>query len=98
MIEAAAVALGLILGHELTDLDQLDVTEYGARADYRSLKAASVLEVSGTESLAELRRWHREKVAQALANPFGWNAYVAICAFSGQGHRILFSKHMPGEA
>ncbi len=98
VVEAAAVALGLVLAHQVADLGQLDVTAYGDCADFRSLERMSVLEVSGTESRAELGRRHREKVAQALANPFGWDAYVAVCSFSDQGHRILFSKHTPPEA
>jgi hypothetical protein len=57
-----------------------------------------VLEVSGTEVPAELGRRHREKVDQALNNPFGWDAYVVICAFSGAGHRIRFTRHEFEEA
>jgi hypothetical protein len=34
-----------------------------------------VLEVSGTENLAELGRRHREKVVQALDNTYGWGAW-----------------------
>ncbi len=59
--------------------------------DYRSLTEQSVLEISGTETLEELERRHRSKVAQAMANPFGWDAYVVVCAFCRQGHRIRFS-------
>lgn len=57
-----------------------------------------VLEISGTEAPAELGRRHREKVAQARDNPFGWGAYVVVCAFSPTGHRIRFSKHSIQEA
>jgi hypothetical protein len=39
-----------------------------------------------------LRR-HRDKVAQAPANPFRWDAYVVVCAFCAQGHRVRFSGH-----
>ena len=42
---------------------------------------------------SELTRRHREKVAQALENPFGFNAYVAVCAFSKFGNLIRFSYH-----
>jgi hypothetical protein len=42
---------------------------------------------------AELGRRHREKVAQARENPFGWDAYVVVCAFSTGGHRIRFTGH-----
>jgi hypothetical protein len=44
--------------------------EHGGRADYRSSLVKRVLEISGTENLAELGRRHREKVAQALSNPY----------------------------
>ena len=57
-----------------------------------------MLEVSGTENPAELRRRHRDKIAQALENPFAWDAYVVTCAFSAQGHRIRFSRHPFDEA
>jgi hypothetical protein len=59
----------------------------------RARKRKAVLEISGTENPAELGRRHREKVAQALANPFGWEAYVVVCAISAQGYRIRFSRH-----
>jgi len=51
------------------------------------------LEVSGTETRGELARRHRKKVAQALRNPLGWDAYVVVCAFSSEGHRIRLSFH-----
>jgi len=57
-----------------------------------------VLEVSGTETPAELARRHREKVAQARDNPFGWDACVAVCAFSAVRHRVRFSRHSMKEA
>jgi hypothetical protein len=44
-----------------------------------------VLEVSGTQNPDELARRHRDKVAQAQDNPFGWGACVVICAFSVAG-------------
>jgi hypothetical protein len=93
LVELASVALALILGRRVVSLGQLDVTDYGARADYRSRKRKMVLEVSGTEVPAELGRRHREKIAQARDNPFGWDAYVVVCAFSHAGHRIRFSRH-----
>ena len=37
-------------------------------------------------------------MAQARDNPFGWEAYVVVCAFSSVGHRIRFSKHPLQEA
>ena len=93
LVEMAATALALILTHQVVNLGQLDVMNYGDRADYRSLDVPSVLEISGTEVPSELTRRHWEKVAQALANPLGLDAYVVVCAFSADGHRIQFSYH-----
>jgi len=69
-------------------LGRLDVTDYGGRADYRARRRKTVLEISGTEVPAELGRRHRDKVVQARDNPFGWDAYMVVCAFSAEGHRI----------
>ena len=93
LIELAAIALALILGYHVVNLGQLDVTAYGERADYRSLDSPSVLEISGTETLSELARRQREKVAQAIDNPLGLDAYVVVCGFSEDGHHIRFSYH-----
>ena len=98
LVELASVAVALILGRRVVPLGRLDVTEYGARADYRARKRRLMLEISGTEVPAELGRRHREKVAQARDNPFGWDAYVVVCAFGATGHRIRFSKHSFKEA
>lgn len=93
VVEMAAIALAMILVDRVAPLGPFEVTRYGERADYLSPTTNRVLEVSGTESLAELGRREREKVAQALANPFGWDACVVVCAFSAVGHRIRFSEH-----
>jgi hypothetical protein len=93
LVEMASVALALVLAHRVANLGQLDVTEYGERADYRSVTAECVLEISGTEAPGELGRRHREKVAQAVNNPLGWDAYVVVCAFSHKGHQVRFSAH-----
>ena len=98
LVELASVALALVLGNRVVLLGQLLVTDHGERADYRARKRKAVLEVSGTEIPAELGRRHREKVAQALGNPFGWDAYVVVCAFSAEGHRIRFTRHPFKEA
>lgn len=74
LLELASVALALILVNRIVPLGRLQVTDHGDRVDYRARKRKAVLEISGTENLAELGRRHREKVAQALANPFGWEA------------------------
>ena len=93
LVEMAATALALVIAHRVVRLGQLDVTHYGDRTDFRSTRIPCMLEVSGTEIPIELGRRHREKVAQALLNPLGWDAYVVVCAFSFQGHRIRFSFH-----
>jgi hypothetical protein len=98
VVELAAVALAFILARRPLGLGALDLSAYGERADYRSPSAESVLEVSGTEDLSELGRRHREKVAQALDNTYGWGACVVVCAFSARGHRIRVSRHGPAEA
>jgi hypothetical protein len=98
LVELASIALALVLVKRVVSLGWLDVTEYGERADYRARKRKMVLEVSGTEVPTELNRRHSEKVAQARDNPFGWDAYVVVCAFSNAGHRIRFSKHSHKEA
>jgi hypothetical protein len=98
VVELASVALAFVLARRLLALGQLDVNDYGERADFRSLAAGCVLEVSGTEDLGELGRRHRTKVAQALDNTYGWGACVVVCAFSARGHRIRVSRHGPAEA
>jgi hypothetical protein len=98
LVEAAAVAVALVLTHQMLRSADLDVTRYGERADYRFAELKTVLEISGTESISELKRRHRRKVKQAIANPLGWDALVAVCAFSRNRHRILFSRHRNLEA
>ena len=93
LVELAATAVALMVARRVLDLGDLDVTAYGDRADFRALRRRSVLEISGTEVAAEFDRRHREKVAQAVANPFGWDAYVVICLFSAKGHRLRVSHH-----
>jgi hypothetical protein len=92
-MELASVALAPIPGKQVVPLGRLDVTDYGARADYGAPQRKAVLEISGTEVPAELGRRHREKGAQARDNPFGWDAYVVVCAFSAGGHRVRFTGH-----
>jgi hypothetical protein len=92
-VEMASIALAFVLARRLVALGQLDLNDYGERADYRSPSAECVLEVSGTESVSELGRRHREKVVQALDNTYGWGACVVVCAFSAKGHRIRISQH-----
>lgn len=93
LVEWAAIAVSAILAHRVVDLGQLDVTAYGERADYRSLDVPSVLEISGTEIPSGLARRHSEKIAQALENPFGLDAYVSVCCFAADRHQVRFSYH-----
>lgn len=79
--------------HRVLALGQLDVTRYGERTDFRSLAVSCMLEISGTEVFEELGRRHREKIAQAVSNPLGWDSYVVVCGFSGRGHRVRVSFH-----
>jgi hypothetical protein len=98
VVELAAVALAFVLARRLLALGQLDLNDYGDRADYRSPTAECVFEISGTENLGELGRRHRAKVAQALDNPYGWGACMVVCAFSAKGHQIQISRHSQREA
>jgi hypothetical protein len=98
LVEFASVALALVLAKRVVPLGRLDVTAYGARADYRARRRKKVLEISGTEVPDELGRRHREKIAQARDNPFQWDAYVVVCAFSARRHRIRFTGHSFEEA
>lgn len=92
----ASTALALVLSHRVLRLGQLDVTCYGERTDFRSIRVSRMLEISGTESLDELGRRHCEKVVQAMANPLGWDSYVVVRPFSDRGHRIRLSFHAKG--
>jgi hypothetical protein len=87
----------LVVARRVLDLGRLEVTGYGDRADFRSPRQRAVLEISGTEVADEFPRRHREKVAQAVGNPFGWDAYVIVCLFSARGHRIRLSRHERSE-
>lgn len=98
VVELAAVALAFVLARRVLGLRQLVVTNRGEAADYRAPTASRVLEVSGTEIPAELGRRHRDKVAQALRNPFRWDAYVIVCGFATPVHRIRLSAHSGEES
>lgn len=93
IIEMAASALAFSLTPHVIDLGELSVANYGERADYLLLDRAGVLEISGTELPGELARRHREKVTQALENPYSLDAYVVVCSFAAAGNRIRFSYH-----
>ena len=55
---------------------------------YRLYKGSLERQPSYVEFTAD-----REKVTQALDNPFRWDAYVVVCAFSARRHRVRFTKH-----
>jgi hypothetical protein len=93
LVKLAATAVALMAAHRLLILGELDVTAYGDHADFRAVRRRCVLEISGTEVAAEFDRRHREKVAQAVTNPFGWDACVVVCLFSAKGHRLRISRH-----
>lgn len=97
VVELASVAIAFVIARRILALGQLDLNDYGERADYRSPSAGFVLEVSGTEDISALGRRHREKVTQALQNTYGWGAFVIVCGFSAKGHRIEVSRHDPAE-
>jgi hypothetical protein len=93
VVELASVALAFVLARRVLGLRELVVTNRGEAADYQAPRASRVLEISGTETPAEMGRRHREKVAQALRNPFSWDAFVIVCGFGTPVHRIRFSAH-----
>lgn len=93
VVEFASVALAFVLTRRVLGLRELIVTDRGEAADYQAPTVSRVLEISGTETLAEMGRRHKEKVAQALRNPFSWDAYVIVCGFATPMHRIRFSAH-----
>lgn len=93
IIERAAVALAALLFAKLIPDGQMRVTREGDRADYWLPRMQCALEVSGTEHSRELPRRHREKVAQMLSNPLGWNGYVVVCCFAAQQRLIRWSYH-----
>src|SRR5690348_5807607 len=70
VVELASVALAFVLARRVLGLRSLVVTNRGEGADYRAPTVSRVLEIIGTETLSELGRRQREKVVQALRNPF----------------------------
>jgi hypothetical protein len=93
IIERAAVALAALTFAHCIPNGQMRVTDQGQRADYWLPGLQCALEISGTESIRELPRRHREKIAQVLANPRGWDGYVFICCFGPSRRVIRWSFH-----
>src|SRR5262245_21559912 len=92
LVELAAVAVALVLVHRVVPLGTLNVMEYGGRADYRSTTEERVLEVSGTDSLADLvggtgRRSRRRWPTRSAGTP------TCVCAFGAEGHQVRLSGH-----
>jgi hypothetical protein len=56
-----------------------------------------VVEISGTEQEGELRRRHREKASQMLANPRHWDGYVFVCYFGPARGLIRWTYHRQQE-
>jgi hypothetical protein len=94
IVERAAVALAALLFAHLIPHGQMRVTRAGDRADYWLPRLRCALEVSGTENARSLHRRHREKVAQVLRNPLGWNSYVVVCCFTAPQSVIRWSYHV----
>ena len=93
LVELASLAVAFLLARRVLKVGRLEITEYGDRADYCLPQVEHVLEASGTEVPGELGRRHREKTAQAQGNPFGWPAFVVVCAFQDEPHRVRLSHH-----
>lgn len=93
VVERAAVALAALAFGKLFPDSQLRVTRRGDRADYWLPNLGCALEVSGTEHARDFDRRHRQKAAQVLQNPLGWNGYVFVCCFARARRAIRWSYH-----
>jgi len=93
IVERAAVALAALAFAHLMPDGQMRVTRRGDRADYWLPGLHCALEISGTERRRELPRRVREKAAQLLSNPLGWDGFVFVCCFSPGHHLIRWSYH-----
>jgi hypothetical protein len=93
IVERAAIALAALLFAKMISDGQMRVTREGERADYWLPRLQRALEISGTHSLREMPRRHKEKVAQVLSNPLRWHGYVVICCFAASRNLIRWSYH-----
>ncbi len=98
IVERAAVALAALVFAHLIPAGQMRVTEQGDRADYWLPRLRRALEISGTRHSRELPRRQRQKVAQVIANPRGWNGYAFVCCFQGTPRLIRWSYHAQEES
>jgi hypothetical protein len=88
IVEGAAVALGfLLIAHLIPDGKPAGVIR-GEGPDYWMPRVRYAVEISGTEATRLMKRRHREKRRQLLANWRGWNGYVILCCFS-PSHRVI---------
>jgi hypothetical protein len=97
ILERAAVALAALIFAHLVPDGHMRVTEQGQRADYWLPRLRCALEISGTAQRREVRRRHREKIAQMLANPWHWNGYVFVACFGAAPRLIRWSYHAQKE-
>lgn len=97
IIERAAVAIAALAFAHLIRDGQMRVTDTGQRADYWLPRLRAALEISGTGQTREMPRRHRQKVAQVLANPGGWNGYAFVCCFDAAHRMIRWSYHTQEE-
>jgi hypothetical protein len=93
IIERAAVALAALAFAHLIPDGLMRVADQGQRTDYWLPRLRCALEISGTKQGNELSRRHKEKTAQMLGNPWGWNGYTFVCCFSPTRRVIRWAYH-----
>ena len=91
IVEHGAVGLALIFLPHIADGEVTHVNKRSEKTDFDVDWGRYVLEVSGTEDPARLRRRHGEKIAQASANPRGKSFFVAVSCFGDL--TAVFSFH-----
>lgn len=91
IVEHGAVGLALIFLPYLAAGEVTHVNKRYDKTDFGVDWERCLLEVSGTEDPARLRRRHAEKVAQASANPHARSFFVAVSCFANLN--AVFSFH-----